>query len=114
VSIQLELTDPAKDVAEIRIYLSEPAPVGFKWYKYDSERGWFVFPSATFSPNRTIITLTVKDGGEGDSDGLRNFLIIDPGGVGQISSGSPGAAPPSGSAGIGGGCFIDAVSKHFW
>jgi len=96
------------DSADITIYLSEPAPTGAKWYKYDSINGWREYPYATFSADRTNVTLQLEDGSieYGDTDGVANRIIVDPGGVGVSA-----VASGSGGGGGGGGCFIDTAAN---
>jgi len=98
----------AGDSAEITIYLSEPAPSGAKWYKYDSINGWREYPYATFSADRTNVTLQLEDGSieYGDTDGAANRIIVDPGGVGVASQ-----PASSGGGGGGGGCFIATTAQ---
>jgi len=99
----------AGDSAEITIYLSEPAPSGAKWYKYDPINGWREYPYATFSADRTNVTLQLEDGSleYGDTDGAANRIIVDPGGVGVSTANS------GGGGGGGGGCFIDTAANGF-
>ncbi len=55
------------------------------------------------------MTVELQDGGYGDSDGLANGIIVDPGGVVAADSTSPPPAATQGgggSGGGGGGCFI--------
>jgi hypothetical protein len=49
------------------------------------------------------------DGGFGDADGVANAVIIDPSGVGALSSGSGGGS----SGGGGGGCFVSNAAAGF-
>jgi len=50
--------------------------------------------------------LQLKDGDYGDCDGIANRIIVDPSGPGIAMP----PAPPSGSDGGGGGCFIGLAS----
>ena len=105
VSFKL-IVDNEGDTAEVTVYLSEPAPAGAKWYKYDAINGWQDYSAhAVFSPDRTSVTLQFMDGGFGDADGVANAIIIDPSGVGTFSSGSGG--------GGGGGCFVSNAAAGF-
>ena len=112
ISFRLKVQNPGES-ANIKIFFSESVPENYRWYKYDSVQGWYVYPDAIFSQDRRSVTLTLVDGSTGDGDGLENGIIIDPGGVGGMESESV-SAPPGGSSGIGGsgGCFIKTVS--FW
>ena len=74
------------DLAHIIVYFSEAAPDNARWYIYDSIKGWMDYSKyATFSSDRKSVLLEVKDGGHGDSDGLQNRRIVDPGGYGLAS-----------------------------
>ena len=94
----------------LTIHLSEQAPDGYNWLKFDPARGWYTYSTpADFSADRTSVTLTFEDGGQGDADGLVNGVIVDPGGIGTFEAPEePIVAPSSGDAGLGsaGGCFI--------
>jgi hypothetical protein len=102
------------DTETMTIYFSEPVPEDYQWYKYDSVKGWYVFPDAEFSSDRRSLTLFLTDGAMGDADGLVNGILIDPGGAATNSSGSDSMViPKSGSSGINGGssiCFISAAT----
>ncbi len=78
ISFKLQVINP-DDTAEVTIYLSEPPPIGAKWYKLDTIHGWWEYPHATFNPDGTV-TLALKDGDlqYGDADGTRNWIIVDP------------------------------------
>ena len=94
------------DTAQVTIYLSQEAPNGTVWYKYNIIDGWqdysVIYPDyVTFSDERDSLTLTLEDGGAGDADGVANGVIVDPSG--------PGWTVTSISNAIGGGdsgCFI--------
>ncbi|WP_353233424.1 choice-of-anchor U domain-containing protein [Diaphorobacter ruginosibacter] len=67
-------------------------PAGAQYWKYgktsdDPTDHWYRLPGVTISGN--TVTLTVTDGGLGDSDLLANSFITDPGGV-AINSAAPG------------------------
>jgi len=80
ISFKLEV-NTAGDIAAVTVYLSEPAPSEVKWYKHDSINGWQDYSAhATFSADRTSVTLVLKDGDYGDADGAANGLIVDPSG----------------------------------
>ncbi|MEJ5358312.1 MAG: choice-of-anchor U domain-containing protein [Desulfobacterales bacterium] len=104
--IRLRLSVPGGEEAQVRIYLSEAAPVGAKWYKYDPISGWQDYSAnAVFSADRKSVTLTLKDGGAGDADRVVNGEILDPGGVGVADS-------TEGGGGGGGGCFLAAAETE--
>jgi len=117
------------DQAAIKLYFSDPAPAKSQWYKYDPIAGsWCDFSAyARFAANRRSLTLTLRDGGPGDADGVANGVIVDPAGVVLASSSGEdsivsntvgGLDTPSGSGG--GGCFIQSaaaapgISSNLW
>jgi len=70
------------DIATIRIYFSGDIFSSDGFYKYDTINGWYDYSEhTTFNDDGKSITLEVKDGGYGDSDGLANGIIVDPGGI---------------------------------
>jgi hypothetical protein len=98
-------------IARVTVYLSEAAPAGAKWYKYDTFKGWIDYSDhATFSGDRRSVTIELKDGDYGDLDRIVNGEIVDPGGVGVTASSTPPVAT-SGGGGGGGGCFIDSAGR---
>jgi K319L-like, PKD domain len=106
--VDLEIAvDTPGDTATVTLYLPEPAPEGYTWYKYDSAAGWYDFNDyAVFNDDRDQITLTLVDGGIGDDDGTANGVIKDPSGLG-IDEASDGSEVTSTiSADVSVGCFI--------
>jgi hypothetical protein len=115
------IVDAPGDEAVVTVHFSEPVPAQGRWYKYDPmHHAWSDFSShAVFSADRKSMTLTLRDGGAGDADGVVNGIIIDPAGVVMPSSSSGGGdnlvegvvggvgniVGSVGSA-AGGGCFI--------
>ena len=82
ITFKVTVDNPG-DTAEVVVYFSEPAPSGTKWYKYDTINGWQDYSThATFSTDRTYVTLALKDGDYGDCDGTANGIIVDPSGFG--------------------------------
>ena len=107
ISFKLAVDNPG-DIAQVTVYLSEPAATDAKWYKYDTVNGWQDYSAhATFSGDRNSVVLELKDGDYGDVDGVANGIIVDPSGPGTASV---TAAPPPPSGGGGGGCFIWVVT----
>jgi len=114
------IVDTPGDEAVVTVHFSEPVPARGRWYKYDPmHHAWSDFSShAVFSADRTSMTLTLRDGGAGDADGVVNGIIIDPAGVviPSFSGGGDnlvegvvgGIGNIIGSVGsaAGGGCFI--------
>jgi hypothetical protein len=93
----------ADGTAQVTVYLSQAAPEGARWYKYNSIDGWQDYSTyATLSADRKSVTLRLKDGGYGDADRLVNGEILEPGGIGAPATGN-------GNGGGGGGCFVQTV-----
>ncbi|MGD8702854.1 MAG: hypothetical protein PVG51_07365 [Desulfosarcina sp.] len=91
------------DTVQVTVYLSEAAPLGARWYKYNAIDGWQDYSDhATFSPDRRSVVLELQDGGFGDADRVVNSEVLDPGGVGVAASSSGGG---------GGGCFIGTAEN---
>jgi hypothetical protein len=104
VDLKIKTIQPG-DTATVTVYLSEPAPAGYRWYKYRAGSGWSDYSAhAQFNKDRTHVTLTLVDGGAGDDDGLANGVIVDPSGRGSEPPSSTGGS--TGGGGCGGGCFI--------
>lgn len=113
------IVDQPGDEVVVTIYLSDPAPYGAVWYKYDPVNHiWLDYSDFTdFSADRKSVYLTLLDGGFGDADGIENGVIIDPIGLGvpasppaAMSVGTASSSPGSSSGG-GAGCFI-ATANH--
>jgi len=106
IAYRLRVRNPG-DIATIRIYFSGDIFASDVFYKYDTINGWYDYSEhTTFNDDGQSVTLEVKDGGYGDSDGLANGIIVDPGGIasggGSIYTNSIASTGVSG----GGGCFI--------
>jgi hypothetical protein len=116
--------DEAGAAATVKVHLSEPAPAGSKWYKYDPiAETWLDYSDyAELSSDRRSVTLTIEDGGFGDLDGIDNGIIIDPSGLGSMSASSDGNDssvdadnPLDGaidSLSSGAGCFIGTAVQQ--
>lgn len=57
-------------------------------------------------PGHYCVQLTLDDGGPNDADGLRNGMILDPGGVGTPPVSSGAGSVTTSTAGGGGGCSL--------
>jgi len=113
--IRIKTDTPGSTVIFI-FYLPSPAPEEYAWYKYSDTNGWVDFSAnAAFNAARDQVSLTLVDGGAGDSDDDANGTIQDPSGLGYIASGpEPTPAPDGGGGGGGGGgCFISAAPGRF-
>ncbi len=87
------MLDGGNGPAQVTVTFTEPAPAGAVYLKYGPSREglgctgstactqphWYALPGAVFSADRTQVTLTLTDGGDGDSDGAANGRITDPG-----------------------------------
>jgi hypothetical protein len=96
----------------VRVYYSEDISEANQYYLYDTVNGWQDYTQyVTFNPDGRSVTVELQDGGYGDSDGVANGIIVDPGGV-------AGAAATGGlDSGAGGGCFIATAKnteQHDW
>jgi len=103
-------------VAYVTIYYSEPIPEGMSFHKYDTITGWSDYSShTTFNGDGRSVTLEVKDGGYGDTDGKANGVIVDPGGIGAGDSGiseTGDSGVVSGGGSGAGGCFISSATSN--
>jgi hypothetical protein len=64
------------------IQMPSPVPIGSQYWKYQSGIGWFSLPIGSDDGDDEI-TVTLTDGGIGDSDQTANGVIVDPGGAGS-------------------------------
>jgi pimeloyl-ACP methyl ester carboxylesterase len=62
----------------VTITLPTDAPKGIEYWKYQQGKGWYQIP--VLSQGGKVITFQLTDGGVGDSDGVANGIIVDPGG----------------------------------
>jgi hypothetical protein len=86
--------------SQVKVYYSEDISGASKYYLYDTVHGWQDYTQyVTFNPDGKSVTVELKDGGQGDSDGVANGVIVDPGGV-------VGAASGGLDSGASSGCFI--------
>jgi len=89
------------------IWLPEPAPENAVWYQYSSEKGWLnLSANAVFNDARDQITVTLKDGGTGDEDGVANGIITGVYGLGV----PPSQETSSDNDDDGDSCFISTAS----
>lgn len=84
VSLRLTNGTPGSNATVVLTY-PENLPAGVRYYKYGPTADnpadhWYAYPGAVISGN--TITLTLTDGGAGDSDLSVNGIIDDPGGPG--------------------------------
>jgi hypothetical protein len=107
IDMQIKVAKPG-DTGTVKLYLPEPAPIEYRWFKWDKKNGWMDYDAnAVFNDARDQVTLTFVDGGVGDDDKVADTIISDPGGLG---------IPPvdnSSNGGGGSGCFIEASAYGF-
>lgn len=93
----------------LNLQSSKPVPNNAVWYKYDVVNGWQDYSEfASFSEDRTSLSIELLDGGYGDADGVANGVIVDPSGPVVPAPGHDPVEVESGSGG--GGCFISSIS----
>ena len=110
ISFKVFVDNPG-ETAYISVRSTEPDEAGTRWYKYDLANGWYDFTDhVTFSPDRTIATIRLTDGGIGDADGVVNGVIVDPSGPGNFARASAGYSTGGGGGGLL-GCFIEASGQ---
>ncbi len=102
IGMKIRLKEAGKEAKAI-IFLENPAPYDFRWFKYGKNSGWYEC-GAVFDKERKSVTLTFIDGGMGDDDGSLNGMIDDPSGLGKRSSSTE--SPGSGDSGS---CFWDSL-----
>jgi hypothetical protein len=84
INFKIAVSRPG-DGTTVKLYFSQTASRFSKWYKYDAIADkWYDFSAyARFAKDRRSVTLTLKDGGPGDSDGVANGVIVDPAGIAE-------------------------------
>lgn len=110
LTFRLRAAEPGAPVV-VRIDFPRPVTVDMGWHGYDLFAGWHTDPDAyAFAPDNASVTLTLRDGGPFDLDGVVNGIIL-------LAPSGPGTAPLSGGAlgfdgpggNVGGGCFIESA-----
>jgi hypothetical protein len=80
-SYRLRVNQPG-DTAILKVYFSGEIFSSDTIFKYDTINGWYDYSEhTTFNDDGQSVTLELKDGGYGDSDGLANGIIVDPCGL---------------------------------
>ena len=110
INFKIAVATPG-DQTVVKLHFSEAAPFRSKWYKYDPIADlWYDFSAyAKFAADRRSVTLTLRDGGPGDADGVANGVIVDPAGV--VEEADAETTSSGGGAGGGSGCFITAATS---
>jgi hypothetical protein len=106
ISYRLRVNQTGATVS-LRIYFSGGIFESDTFFKYDKINGWYDYSEHTiFNGDGQSVTVELKDGGYGDSDGIANGVIVDPGGIASAGSTYVSTGTSSGGSGGGGGCFI--------
>ncbi len=110
LDFQIKVSRPG-DPAFVTVWLPEPAPLGYQWFKWDDKSGWRKAGlDVEFNQTRDKVTFKLVDGGIDDADLRANGLIVDPSGIGT----SPPVAINTSGGGGGGGCFIHTTESGFF
>ena len=115
IDFKIAVDNPGRGTT-VTVFLMEPMPKGYTWYKYTRRLGWSDY-SAFVSINdaRDQISMTLVDGGTGDDDEEQNSIIEDPSGPGTAPANSVASdissGAGSGGGGGSGGCFIDTLTN---
>jgi len=111
LAFKIKVESPG-DIAVITAHYSTPLPEETLWYTYDFQDGWQFFRPQLSSDRRTV-TLVLKDGGNGDADGIPNGYIVDPSGPGILDTeeipDTPIVTPELVDDADNGSCFINSV-----
>lgn len=103
ICYRLRVNQPGS-TATLRVHFSGEIFPSDTFFKYDTINGWYDYSAhTTYNHDGQSVTLEVKDGGYGDSDGLANGIIVDPAGIASGGSTNSGGG---GSSGGSSGCFI--------
>jgi hypothetical protein len=90
---------------QVKVYYEQDISGATRYYLYDTVNGWQDHTQyTTFNPDGHSVTVELQDGGHGDSDGVANGVIVDPGGVAGAVTGA--------DSGAGGGCFIATAKQN--
>jgi hypothetical protein len=108
-SYRLQVNEPGA-TASVRIYFSEDISNATNFYKFDTVDGWQDYTqNVTFNEDGRSITITIEDGGFGDSDGVANGIIVDPGGLVTLNNSSDRVFDNGTTSS--GGCFISTLGN---
>jgi hypothetical protein len=82
IDFRLAVVNPG-DRPTVKVYFSDAAPAGSRWYRYDAMADrWHDFSAhAQFAADRRSVTLSLADGEAGDADGAANGVVVSRGGV---------------------------------
>lgn len=108
--------------ARVTVRYTEPVPAGAVYLKYGPSREglgcsgaaacarphWYALPGAQFAPDRLSVAFTLTDGGDGDSDGVVDGRITDPG-LPVVLAAAPGGPQPIPALGPGALALLAAL-----
>ncbi|MEF8824135.1 MAG: choice-of-anchor U domain-containing protein [Desulfohalobiaceae bacterium] len=110
--ICVRLRVPTGSTAKLRLHSSDELPSQGTWHKRVCGRGWMDFTARVRQRSGDLALLEIRDGGEGDADGVANGRIVDPFGVsegatdGEDSGSSQGDADGDWDSLYSGGCVF--------
>jgi hypothetical protein len=91
-SYRLKVSQPGSTVT-VKVYYSSTISGARGYYLYDTINGWQDYGQyVTFNNDGRSVTVELQDGGYGDSDGVANGIIVDPGGVVADDSADSGSS----------------------
>jgi hypothetical protein len=112
-SYRLKVSQPGSTVT-VKVYYSRPISGAQGYYLYDTINGWQDYSQyVTFNDDGHSVTVELQDGGYGDSDGVANGIIVDPGGVVAADDSGPDPVQTGSSddhKGQVAACFIGTVA----
>jgi len=77
----------------LSVYLASPVPENMYWINYHPGLGYNDYTyNSSIAADRSVITIEVTDGGQGDMDGTANGFIVTLGGYGRTITTSTSAA----------------------
>jgi hypothetical protein len=93
----------------MKIYFSKNISMAKYFYKYDTIHGWEDYTKyVNFDYKNQLIIVELQDGGHGDTDGVANGIIVDPGILVEEKNASASSSD-NGNKGI--GCFIGIIDS---
>jgi uncharacterized delta-60 repeat protein len=105
VSFRLNGLEPGAS-AQVNLTFPSDLPADTRYYKVN-QSGFFEYTNISIDGN--TVTLNLVDGGSGDSDGIANGVIIDPGGISFTVADDDGG----GDGGGGSGCFVNLLNFKY-
>jgi hypothetical protein len=119
-SYRIRVHEPG-DTAFVRICISRSISRKKVFFKYDTVHGWEDYSDRTvFNDDGYSITLEVTDGGRGDSDGVANGIILDPGGLFEDTDDGDLGLDTASDNDFMGACFVSSTDielkeqTHHW